>query len=156
MKKILVVFYSRTNTTKKIARELAGQLNADTEEIRSVKDYKGPIGYLMAGREATLKKPATIEPPTKNPADYDLVVIGTPIWSFNVASPVRTYLEQQKNKIKKTAFFCTMGGSGDVRAFTSMSELSGQKPLAALSLKTKEVVKNEYAEKIKSFLNKIK
>jgi flavodoxin len=153
--KILIVFYSRTNTTKKIAQELAGQLGADTEEIISVKNYQGPFGYLAAGREATLKKPAKIQPTIKNPADYDLVIIGTPIWSFNVSSPVRAYLKQNKNNFKKAAFFCAMGGSGDKKAFAEMENICGQKPLATLTLLTKEVIENKYLEKLKEFLEKI-
>lgn len=155
-KKILIVFYSRTGTTKTVAEFMAKELGADLEEIKGVKNYSGAMGYLMAGREATLKKAAAIEPAVKNPTDYDLVIVGTPIWSFNVASPVRAYLEQQKDKIKKTAFFCTMGGSGDQRAFTSMAETCGQKPLATLTLLTKEVAENKFEEKTKEFLDKIK
>lgn len=155
MPKILIVFYSRTNVTKKAADLLAQKLKAEIEEIKSIKNYSGPIGYLIAGREATIKKPALIEPITKNPANYDLIILGTPIWSFNVSSPIRAYLEQNKNQIKKTAFFCTMSGSGDIRAFAEMAKISGQEPKATLALLTKEVVAGQIEEKLKEFTDKI-
>jgi len=155
MSKILIVYYSRTSITKKVAELLSQNLSVDLEEIKSAKNYSGPIGYLMAGREATIKKPAVIEPTTKNLADYDLVILGTPIWSFNVSSPVRAFIEQNKDKIKNTAFFCTMGGSGDVRAFAEMEKISNKKPLATLTFLTKEAVNNRTEEKIKEFIQKI-
>jgi hypothetical protein len=49
-----------------------------------------------------------------------------------------------------------MGGEGDRRTFTEMEKLCGQKPLATLTLLTKEVAKNEAAEKIKQFIDKLK
>lgn len=135
---------------------MAKEIGADLEEITSVKNYSGAMGYLMAGREATLKKSAEIEPIAKNTADYDLVILGTPIWSFNVSSPVRTYLAQNKSNFKNLALFCTMGGSGDKRAFAEIEKICGQKPMAMLSLLTKEVIENKSENKIKEFINKIK
>jgi len=153
--KILLVYYSRTGITKKIAEKIASKLSCDIEAIKSVKNYLGPIGYLLAGREATLKKSAKIEPTIKNPADYDLIILGTPIWSFNISSPIRTYLVENKEKTKNLAAFCTMGGSGDVRAFGEMEKISGQKPITTLSLLTKEVVENKVEEKIQEFTNNL-
>lgn len=153
--KTLIVFYSRTNTNRKIAQFLSQKLGADLEEIKSVKNFSGAIGYLMAGREATLKKAAAIEAAGKNPADYDLIILGTPIWSFNVSSPVRAYLEQYKESIKNAAFFCVMGGSGDQRAFADMAQVLGKKPTATLTLLTKEVVNDAFGDKAQEFIAKL-
>lgn len=153
--KSLVVFYSRTGTTKKAAMEIAKLLKADFEEIIDTKDRKGIIGYLLSGRDAALKKPAKIKKPLKNPASYDLVVIGTPVWAWNMSAPVRACLMQAKGKIKKTAFFCTMGGSGGERAFREMEALLGKKPAAAMDLKMREVIKGEYSEKVRKFVKEI-
>ena len=98
--KALVVFYSRTGATKKVAVEIAESLKCDIEEIIDLHNRKGAIGYLKSGMHATLKKPAKIKKSRKNPASYGTVIIGTPIWSFNVSSPVRAYLMQNKGKIK--------------------------------------------------------
>ncbi|PIN86028.1 hypothetical protein COV19_06770 [Candidatus Woesearchaeota archaeon CG10_big_fil_rev_8_21_14_0_10_44_13] len=153
--KSLVIFYSRTGTTKKVAMEIARLLKADTEEIIDTKNREGPIGYLLSGRDATLRKAARIKKPVKNPSSYDLVIIGTPIWAWNMSAPVRAYLIQAKGRIKKTAFFCTMGGSGDDRAFSEMEMILGKKPAAKLALLTKEVMKGQHIQKEKDFLKAI-
>jgi flavodoxin len=155
MKKILIVYYSRTGTTQKIAERLKDILGADLETIGCQSYPKSVKGYLLAGRDATMRKLATIDPAKFNPTDYDLTIIGTPIWSWNMSSPIRTYLNEQKNNFKLVAFFCTMDGSGAERAFREMAEIIGQKVLAALALKTVEVVKNNFEEKLKIFCSQL-
>ena len=154
--KILVVYYSRTGTTKKIATAIASHVDCDLEEIGDVADRSGLVGYMKSGKEASLKQLPDIKAQKKDPADYDLVVIGTPIWAWDVASPVRTYLTRNAGKIKKAAFFCTMGGSGDKGAFKTMEGFCGTKPKATLVLRTKEVVQNAYAELVKDFAKKLR
>lgn len=152
MKKALVVFYSRSGATRKVAEDLARGLKADIEEIKTRNNYKGVLGYLRAGRQATQKKPAEIISPIKKPANYNLIIVGTPVWGWNVSSPVRAYLAQNKNKFKKLAFFCTMSGSGDKRTFQEMEKICGQKPLTSLSFCAKEISKNEIKEKIDKYI----
>ncbi len=137
--KILVVYYSRTNVTRKVAVNLTKELKADIEQIKDVKDRGGLMGYLRSGKEAMMKTPAEIKEIKKDPSNYDLVIIGTPIWGYTMASPIRTYLTA--NKFKQVAFFCTQGGSGAKRAFGHMAELIGKEPKATLTLLTKDVMK---------------
>lgn len=50
--KTLVVFYSRTGNTKKMAKILAKELHADIDEIVDLKNRKGILGYIFSGRDA--------------------------------------------------------------------------------------------------------
>lgn len=149
--KTLVVFYSRTGTTKKVALEIANKLGAEIEEIKDTVNRSGVKGYLVSGRDAMKKRLTTLELTTKNPADFDLVIIGTPIWGWNMSVPVRTYITEKKGDFKKVAFFCTMGGTGDDKAFAEMEQIIGQKPVATLALLTRDVAKNDFAEKLEKF-----
>ena len=154
--KTLILYYSRTGTTKKVALKLAEALQAEVEEVFDTVNRAGVLGYVTAGRSATMKKLTKIKPLTSNLADYDLVIIGTPIWAWDVSTPIRTLLSEQKDKIKQTAFFCTEGGSGDEKAFVNMAWIINKKPLAVLALLTKEVAQNNFVEKLNEFVNKIK
>jgi len=149
--KILIIFYSRTGTTKKVAQSLAQKLNCEAEEIFDTKKRQGGWGYLMAGRDAIQKKLTTLKEIRNKPADFDLVILGTPNWAGNVCTPIRTYLWQYGKDIKQTAFFCTCGGSAG-KSFTAMEKLCGLKPQATLELKTKEVWQNHYEEKLNQFV----
>jgi flavodoxin len=150
--KILVVYYSRTGTTKKVGEEIAKKLGADVEEIIDTVDRNGPKGWLYAGRDAMKKRLTKLKKPKLNPADYDLVIVGTPIWAWNVSAPVRTYLTAFKRKFKKVAFFCTMGSQGAENAFKEMGEVIDKKPVATISLTTKEVVGENYLDEVEAFV----
>jgi flavodoxin len=154
--KTLVAFYSRTGTTKKIGEAIAEKIGADVEEIKDTVDRSGAMGYIRSGRDAMKKKLTKLEPLKFAPNDYDFIIIGTPIWGWNMSAPVRTYITEQKEKLKKVAFFCTMGGSGDKNAFSEMEKISGEKPVGTFAAKTKDVAVNNYSEKLEEFILKIK
>jgi flavodoxin len=153
--KTLVVYYSRTGTTKKVAEEIARKLKADEEEILDTVNRNGIWGWLKSGREGMKRLHTKLKRPKLNPADYDLVIIGTPIW-VSVSSPVRTYLAAYKGKFKKVAFFCTMGSSGDEKAFKDMGEIVAKDPLATLTVLSKEVKNNDFQDKLEKFAANLK
>ena len=151
--KTLVVYYSRTGNTRKIADELAAALKADVEELKDGKNRGGPIGFLMAGREAMKKTPANLAPLAHDPAAYDLVAVGTPVWGGTICPPVRTFMAQQRGHLKKVAWFCTCGsddGSSPRKAFPEMTAECGLSPMATLGLGPK-AVKGDHSGEVSGF-----
>lgn len=153
--KTLVVYYSRTGVTKKVAEILSVKLKADLAEVVDLQDRSGAIGYLKAGRDASLKRLTQIKPIVKNLADYSLVLIGTPVWAWTMSTPIRTFLTENKNKLSNVAFFCTMGGSGDDKTFLQMAAIINKQSKAELCLLTRNVVHGNFEEKISNFLEKL-
>ena len=149
--KALVVFYSRTGTTKKLARIISDILECDIEELIDTKKRSGPVGWLMSTKDGAQKNPTTIRELEKNPVYYDVVVIGTPIWAGGMSPGTRTFITQEKEHFKKVAFFCTMSSGGDVATFANMEELCKKKPVGTLALTTKEVKQDQYREKMDGF-----
>jgi flavodoxin len=154
--KVLVVFYSRSGRTKKVAEAISDILKCDKEEIYDTKNRKGILGFLNAGTDANLRRLTEIKEIKRNPSLYDLVIIGTPIWSTNISTPVRTYISLHKEDFKKVAFFCTRLGSDTEKVFMNMENLCQKKPIALLKLTSKEVKRDIYTQKIKEFVKKIK
>jgi len=151
--KILVVYYSRTGLTKKLALSLAEKIGAATEAIIDQDRRAGVLGYIRSGREAVSKKLAAIEAIQQDPAAYDLVIIGTPLWAGTMSSPVRAYLAAYKDKLKRVAFFITQGGSGQEKVFKILSDFVGQDSLANLAVLSREVVRGDYQDKISAFIS---
>lgn len=139
MSRILVVYHSRTGYTRRVALDLAGRLGADLDVIRIVQPMHGPVGYAMCAIEAVAGLAPALRRQEKNPAEYDLVVLGTPVWFWSLASPVRSWLEAFGRRGRRFAFFCTMGGSGAGCVFATMKEMTGQAPLATLALTDAEI-----------------
>ena len=154
--RVLVVYYSRTGTTKEVAEAIARELGCEVEEITDLKDRRGPLGFAVGGKDAFLKKLTQIEEVTKRPNSYDLVVIGTPLWALSVTPAVRTYLSQNKDRIRRAAFFCTKGGSPAKMAFADLAKLCGQKPVGTLELREDELKTGESFRKIEKFAQTIK
>jgi len=154
--KILVVFYSRSGKTKKVAEAISEILKCDKEEIFDIKSRKGIAGFLSAGTDANLRRLTAIKEMKNNPSLYDLVIIGTPIWSSNISTPIRTYLSLHKEDFKEVAFFCTRLGSDAEKVFADMKNLTQKPPIALLELTSREVVRDQYMQKAKEFIKNLK
>ena len=139
MTKTLIAFHSRTGYTRRVARALADRLNSDLDEIQIVQPLDGRIGYLMCAIEAMTGLAPALRPARKDPANYDLIVIGTPVWFWSLASPVRSWLDEHHLRSRRFGFFCTMGGSGASCVFSTMAELAGDKPVATMALTDHEI-----------------
>ncbi|MCQ2977501.1 MAG: flavodoxin [archaeon] len=151
--KTLVVYYSRTETTEKVAKMIKDELNCDIESIKPIKNYDGKLGYARGGFESSTKKLPGIENPEKDPSEYDLVIIGTPVWASTMASPVLTYLRQNNGKFNNVAFFDTAGGSGVESTFKKL-EQETKKPLQTLGLTRADM--KDYEEKTQKFVEDLK
>lgn len=141
--KSLVVYYSRTSITKRLAEDIAVKTNSDIEEIKSKVNYSGKIGYARGGKDAITEKIVELEDLKYNPEDYDIVYLGAPVWASKAANPLISYLKQNEGKFKEVKFFMTAGSSGFESAFKQLEKYS-IKPQKTLALTTKEVKKNDY------------
>ena len=128
--KALVVYYTRTGNTRKVAEAIAAACGGDLEEIREVDVRReGLRGWLYAGRDAMRKKTSEIEGARKHASDYDIVFVGSPVWAGNIAPAVRAYLSQADLGGRRLALFCTMGNSQG-SALASMRELASSAKVA--------------------------
>lgn len=152
MKK-LVIFYSRTGNTKRIAEEIARKINADIDEVTDLKKRKGILNWILAGRDG-MKRNLTKIRYSKDPGKYDLIIVGTPVW-VNMTPAIRTYLLENKNKIKKIAFFLTSGGDNKGKTFYEMEKIS-KKPVAVFSLREKKIKESHYANELNEFCSRLK
>lgn len=151
-KKILLVYYSRTGTTRMVAEALARELKCDVEEIQPERNYRGIWGFLVGGYEAATQKIPKIRPTVKNPRDYDLVVIGTPVWASTMASPVRSWLAQHPKSFNNVAFFCTMSSRDCGHAMPDMGIYCDADAIATVAIRAGLVKANQYSELLNKFI----
>ncbi|MBT0158426.1 flavodoxin [Candidatus Bathyarchaeota archaeon A05DMB-2] len=121
--KSLVVYYSRSGNTRFVAEQIAKEIGGDIEEIIDKKKRKGLLGFVLSGYDATRGRGTKIEPMKRSPKDYDLVVVGTPMWNKRITPAVRTYLKGNDFSGKRVALFCTSLGSESERVFKTLKEL---------------------------------
>lgn len=158
--KTLVVYYSRTGATRKVAEKIAFLLGSDIGEIVDLKNRKGVFGFLSAGYSAFTRKLTEIKAPEKDPSAYDLIVVGTPIWAGNITPAARTYLSRiavEGGARKKYALFYTSTSADEQKkAVGDFCSLIKGKPVAALSVSSKEVESGAFEQKVRSFADALK
>jgi flavodoxin len=155
-RRALVVYYSRTGTTAKVGRAVADALGADVEEIVDTADRRGLLGWLRSGRDAFRKRKAAIGPVARDPAAYDVVVVGTPVWAGSMTPAVRTYLTRYGDRFPEVAFFLTTGGTSIEKVLRAMAELIGKAPRATLGLRQKTVRRGEWRAELAAFADALK
>ena len=91
--KTLILYYSYSGKTKAVAEELAKNEPADIEEIRDVK-RPGKLKAYTAGIVASIRGKAwKIQPLGLNMADYDRLILLSPVWASNPTPAVNALLE---------------------------------------------------------------
>jgi flavodoxin len=148
--KSLIVYYSRTGNTKFIAETVAAEIGADTEEIVDKKNRMGIGGWLGAGKDARAGVETEIEPLKKSPADYDLIIVGTPIWASRVTPAITTYLKKNDLAGKKVAAFFVQDGKkpfepDQIKALIPNSLWAGNISVTS-ALKNKEEAEKQIGE----------
>lgn len=106
---ICVIYYSRTGRTAQAAKDIAQALNADLMPLHDRVDRSGALGFLKSGMEAMRKDLSHgVQYEAKRAlADYDLVIIATPIWAGRCASPIRWFLERQGKHLHNVCYVLT-------------------------------------------------
>ena len=117
-KKILVAYFSFTNTTKGIAESMADILGADLYQITPAEAYTSDNNnYYDESTRAYQEQygPASARPEintTLSNTDYDIVLIGFPIWYGKVPRVILSFLDAYDFGGKTVIPFCTSGSSG--------------------------------------------
>ena len=149
--KTLLVYYSRTGNTRKIANTISESIECDIEEIVEKDKRKGIIGYLKSGYQASRGKAEHIEDSKYKISNYDLLIIGTPVWAGKMSVPVRTYLKKNMNKIPLLACFCTTNRSGKENTIEDMGNYVNTTPLASFGVKSSDIKNGTYKNIIEKF-----
>lgn len=116
--KILVAYFSATNTTEGVANTIAECIGADIYEITPEQPYTSDdLDYHNDGSRSTIE----MNDPDSRPAisgsvtdfeKYDIVFVGYPIWWGDAPRILSTFVESYDFSGKTVVPFCTSGGSG--------------------------------------------
>lgn len=128
----LVAYYSMSGNTRVIASEIGNVVDADIEEINEPRRRHGIGGVMRAMFDAVMRREPPIVSANHDPARYDLLLLGGPVWAGRMASPVRTYAKRFGTSASHVAFFCTEGGRGADTAFADLEALCRHAPEATL------------------------
>ena len=134
--KSIIIYYSYSGNTRKVALVLAEYLREKTEvEIIDLKPQDESCSFLGQCRRAFFKQRAKIETANVDLSDYDLICLGSPVWAFAPAPAMNTYLDQCFSlENKEVILFTTYGsGTGNQRCLNYMQALLTRKGIRQFS-----------------------
>jgi len=114
MKNVLVVYYSLTGNTKLIAEAIGESINAEILELKPVKELnaEGSSKYFWGGYQATMKIKPKLKSFEVNPLEYDLIILGTPVWAWTYSPPIHSFLSKFDLSEKNVALWTSSQGDG--------------------------------------------
>lgn len=116
--KVLVAYFSATNTTKGIAEKIAASTGGTLYSITPVQPYtSADLNYSDKNSRSTKEQNNPTARPeisgeVENFDEYDIVFLGYPIWWAEAPKIIYTFLESYDFEGKTIVPFCTSGGSG--------------------------------------------
>ena len=151
--KILVAYFSQGGNNEKIAKEIQEKLNGDIDRII---DAKGKRGFFGAGFSAITKKETLVQF-SADPADYDTVVVVSPVWAGSLPPATRAYLKENRDKLKQTAFVSVcMGGADNNNILNDFEAVGGTLPAASLLIKVRESDSEATEQAKEAFISRVK
>lgn len=130
--KVLVVYFSATGTTKRVAEMIANATNADIFELTPADPYTSDdLNYndrnsrvYKEHDDASMRDIKLTADTVENFAQYDTVYIGYPIWWGEAAWPVNGFVKANDFSGKTVIPFCTSASSGVGDSAKALKELA--------------------------------
>ena len=124
----LVVYFSCSGETKKVAEELKSVLNCDIFEIVPETLYTDrDLDWNDKNSRSTIEiGDESCRPRIRNRIDnidkYDTIYLGFPIWWYTAPKIVNTFLDSYDFSNKKVILYCTSGGSSIDKTYNDLKD----------------------------------
>lgn len=130
--KVLVVYYSASGNTKRVAEDIAEAADGDLFEITPAEPYTSDdLNWTNSDSrvsrehdDESLRDVPLTTTEVENWDDYDTVFIGYPIWWGIAAWPVDTFVKNNDFTGKTVIPFATSSSSGMGQSGTLLSEMA--------------------------------
>lgn len=149
--RFLIVYYSFTNNNQRLAQLLAGRLSGDIARINEVKKRtRFTILFdLIFNRRSSIKKDVC------SLKEYKHVIFVSPVWASKIATPMKTFLEQEKDNIGEYSFATVCSGIAGQREKIQKELISlvGKRPNEILELWVNDLLQPWQRDKIRYVTN---
>lgn len=151
MEKVLVVFYSYTGTSRRLALRLARLQGWRMGEIEEEMPRRGLKGTLRCLADSLWRRHPDIEYRGPSPQDFDLVVLVSPIWAYRLAAPMRSFLMRMAPKLRDIAVLSVQDRGGAAHAVAEVTALTHRAPRRAAAFLRQDILDGSYEPRLKSF-----
>jgi hypothetical protein len=152
MADILVVFHSRSGHCRMLAETLGRKRHWPLGEVTY---GTGPSSYGRCARDALLRRAPGIRYEGPDPANFDVLVLVSPIWCWRLSPPMRGFLRSLHGERRNVAVLSCMGGSGAANAAAEVQRLVDRPVVAQLALRQDEVEAGKQDDRLRAFADGI-
>lgn len=122
--KSVVIYYSRSGKTKKIAEMLQDAVHAKLVFVEPEKAYGGYLSAVLRnGKEKMTKSTSKVVTKPSSFAGCDVVFVGFPVWYGTMPDFMQEYIKKCGIKGKKVIPFATAGANGKDSSLATVKEL---------------------------------
>lgn len=111
----LVVYFSRTGYTRKLAYEHANETGAEIFELETEERIGGDLGFWWCGRFGMEKLPMKLVKTPENLGEYEEVTVFSPTWVFGISAPVREFIKVNAGELKRAKYVFTHFMKGSLK-----------------------------------------
>ncbi|HIH88442.1 TPA: flavodoxin family protein [Candidatus Bathyarchaeota archaeon] len=137
-RKVLVAYYSKGGNTRTVAERLSKSLDTDLDEIK--------LGSTKGSTKVKF---------VKDPSEYDLVIVGTPVNGFKPSKPVTEYLMMNRGKFREIATYATYS-LWPAGTLDKMTEFASKQPIASATFKSREIKLDQIDGKLSAYVESVK
>ena len=151
MPSTLIVFYSYTGTSRRVAQLLAAQQGWPVGEVVEERPRSGAVGTWRCLLDSLLGREPPIRYEGPEPGGFDQVVLVAPVWLYQLAGPMRSFVTHHSLRLRRYAVATTMNASGADNAEAEIERLLRQAPLLTAVFRARSVEDGSCADALQAF-----
>ncbi len=153
----LVVFYSLTGKSRRVAEWLAAGLRAEMEEIVELRPRDFALrGIVRSGLDSLLFRRPPIRPMNHREEIFDRIILSCPVWGGRIAGPARTWLHRYGRRARSLGLALLSGdGVADPGVLDEFETLVGRGPRPLLTVSEYDFGNRVVEGKIAAFVRSI-
>jgi len=154
--RILIVYFSHTGNTRKIAEQIHRNIGGDLIEIETIDEYPADHSEILeqARKEINTGYKPALKTKIERIDEYTVFFLGYPNWWGTIPTPVSALLAEYDLSGKTIAPFCTHGTGGLARTVEGIKKVCpDSKVLDALGVANSRV--NEAESEVLEWLSHI-
>lgn len=151
MNNVLVIVYSYTGTSRRVAELLCSQQGWPIANVTDARPRSGALGSWRCMLDSFFRRQPAIRYDGPPPSDFDAVVLVSPIWMLQLAGPMRSFIARQRDRLPDVAVLSVMGGQGSPNALAEIGKLLGRAPFLSSAVTMREVDDGSCAARLQAF-----
>lgn len=151
MRSVLLICYSRTGTSRRLAQLLASQHGWPVGEVLDARPRMGLAGLGRCVLDALLRRAPDVRYFGPAPDAFDAVVLVSPVWLGRLSGPMRGFVAARERPPRAWAAATTSGGGSTDRVHHELQQLLGRPPLVAQAFPARSVDDGSCASRARWF-----